>query len=582
MSTSSPRSDFVLILDFGSQYTQLIARRIRESHVYCEIHPCNAPFDEIRALGPQAIVLSGGPASVYEPKARPPSTAASSSSWGFPSSASATACSSSRTCSAGGSSARRRASTAPPKVRIDEPVGIFLRLRRGRDARGVDEPRRPHRGLPTGFRADRHQRQHAALRDRRRSPRRSTASSFTPRSAHTPRGGEILAAFLFEVARPLADVDARLRSPKKRSSSCAKRSGPTERAICGLSGGVDSSVAAVLCHQALGDRLTCIFVDNGALARRAKPSRSCTTFRDDFHLNLVARRCARAVPRPRCEGVTDPEQKRKIIGGIFIEVFQEEAAKVEEREVPRAGHALSRRDRERLVQGPERRHQEPPQRRRAARAHEARAHRAAARALQGRGARGAATRSGMPRDVLWRQPFPGPGLAVRCLGEVTRGAARGRSARADAIFDEEIRASGLYESLWQSFACSCRCARSASWATSAPTTRPSRSARSTRSDGMTADWARLPHELLGAISSAHHQRGARRQPRRLRHLVEAARPRSSGSKHVARGSQLLAALAIALPLLRSVDRGVPVCRLRPADHVAARERQRGRRPGHHR
>jgi GMP synthase (glutamine-hydrolysing) len=219
--------------------------------------------------------------------------------------------------------------------------------------------------------------------------------------------------------------------------------------ICGLSGGVDSAVAAVLLHEAVGEQLTCVFVDHG-LMRAAEARRSCSLFRNSYNIPLVHVNAAELFLR-ELQGVTDPEAKRKTIGRLFIDVFEAEAKTIGGAEFPGAGHALSRRDRERVLRRRALGHdQEPPQCRRAARAHEHAARRALARAVQGRGAR-ARARAWPPEAFVGRHPFPGPGLAIRCPGEITP-EKLDILRRADAVYLEEIRRAGLYDQIWQAFA----------------------------------------------------------------------------------------------------------------------------------
>jgi GMP synthase (glutamine-hydrolysing) len=254
-------------------------------------------------------------------------------------------------------------------------------------------------------------REHALLRRGQRARRRSTASSFTPRSS-TRRAADPR-AFLFDVAG-LTRRGRRARSPRRPSPRCARPSAPASAPSAACRAGSTRRSRPSSATSALGDRLTCIFVDNGLL-RQGEAEQVVATFRETSPQPRRGRR-ARALPHG-APGVTDPEQKRKIIGRVFIEVFEEEA-EGRRRALPRPGHALPGRHRERLVQGAERRHQEPPQRRRPARAMKPRSSSRCASSSRTRCAR-PARRSACQR-LLWRQPFPGPGLAIRCLGEVTR------------------------------------------------------------------------------------------------------------------------------------------------------------------
>jgi GMP synthase (glutamine-hydrolysing) len=349
--------------------------------------------------------------------------------------------------------------------------------------------------LPSGFRRIGSS-EHAPLAAMAHPERRLYAIQFHPEVAHTPRGTELLRAFLFEVAgltpswTPGSFVDEAVTVIREQV-------GADERVICGLSGGVDSSVAAVLCSRALGDRLVCIFVDNGLLREGERESVEYT-MRESFHLNLVtADSGARFLSGLR--GVTDPEQKRKVIGRTFIEVFEEHASRVNNVRYlvqgtlyPDVIESVSVRGPSAVIKShhnvgglPDRMQLkliEP------------------LRELFKDEVRYAGEALGLPRDVLWRHPFPGPGLAIRCLGEVT--AERlGILRQAEVIVAEEIRAAGLHDSLWQAFAVLLP-VRSVGVMGDDRTYEETCAIRAVHSiDGMTSDWARLPHELLATLSS---------------------------------------------------------------------------------
>ncbi len=490
---SPPHAELVLILDYGAQYSQLIARRIRESHVYCEIHPCTLSIDQIRALAPKAIVLSGGPSSVYAPKA--PSAEAALFDLGVPLLG---ICYGVQLMAQGLGGRVERAEAreyGPAEVRIDEPLGIFAAFSRGETIQVWMSHGDRITALPEGFRAigTSSNTPLCAIADVRR---KLYGIQFHPEVAHTPRGGEILRSFLFEVAG-LSPTWTPLSFSEQAIQTVREKVGSAERAICGLSGGVDSSVASVLCHRAMGDRLTCVFVDNGLL-REGEAEQVVHLFRDTFHMKLI-HVDARERFLAGLRGVTDPERKRKIIGGLFIDVFQEEAAKVKDVKwlvqgtlYPDVIESISLRGPSAVIKShhnvgglPETMHLglvEP------------------LRELFKDEVREVGAALGLPREVLWRQPFPGPGLAVRCLGEVTEDRLK-PLRRADAIVQEEIQASGLYESLWQSFAVLLP-VRSVGVMGDERTYDEAIAIRAVlSSDGMTADWARLPHDLLARISA---------------------------------------------------------------------------------
>ncbi len=484
----------VLILDFGSQYTQLIARRIREQRVYCEIHPCTLPLDRVRALRPVAIVLSGGPQSVYEPGA--PSVELGLYELGVP--ILGICYGMQLTCHLLGGEVKgaQRREYGPARIEIERAEVLFDGFEPGEHVDvwmshgdSVEAP-------PPGFRilAGTKSTPCAAIYDERR---RIACVQFHPEVVHTDRGAEMLSAFLFKVARC---------EPTWTPGSFAEEAvqkiraqvGDTSRAICGLSGGVDSSVAAVLVSKAIGDRLTCIFVDNGLL-RLGEAAEVVRMFRDHFHLQLVhvdaSERFLSAL-----RGVTDPEQKRKIIGGVFIDVFEAEAAKLEDARYlvqgtlyPDVIESVSFKGGPSVVIKTHHNVGGLPAKMKMALCEPL-------RELFKDEVREVGATLGMPRHVLWRQPFPGPGLAIRCLGEVT--AENLRILReADALLDYEVREAGLYEALWQSF-CVLLPVRSVGVMGDARTYEATIAVRAVESkDAMTADWARLPYELLARVSN---------------------------------------------------------------------------------
>jgi GMP synthase (glutamine-hydrolysing) len=483
----------VVVLDFGSQYTQLIARRIREQRVYCEIQPCTLDFEKLRAMQPRAIVLSGGPASVYEKDA--PAVDKRVFELGVPILGICYGLQLMAHVLGGKVEPAKEREYGPARVVVEKNEGILHRFAK----RETIDVWMSHgdriTAVPPGF---------ATIGISGNTPfcavgnaeRKIYGIQFHPEVVHTPRGSEILAAFLFDVAgleptwTPGSFTDDAIATVKKTV-------GADERAVCGLSGGVDSSVAAMICHKALGDRLTCIFVDNGVL-RTGEFEQVVSTFRESFHLNLVAVD-ARERFLTALKGISDPEQKRKTIGRVFIEVFEEEAAKVKNAKYlvqgtlyPDVIESVSFKGPSAVIKShhnvgglPERMHLkliEP------------------LRELFKDEVRAAGESLGMPRDLLWRQPFPGPGLAIRCLGEVTE--ARLEVLRAaDHIVTDEIRAAGLYETIWQSF-CVLLPVRSVGVMGDARTYEETCAVRAVVSnDGMTADWAKIPYDVLGRISS---------------------------------------------------------------------------------
>jgi len=429
----------VLILDFGSQYTQLIARRVREQRVYCEIQPCNVAFDKVAAMKPRAVILSGGPASVYGEGA--PQVDKRVFELGVPVLGICYGVQLMAHLLGGKVEGASEREYGAAKVKITKPTGILHRFAEGETIDVWMSHGDRIAAMPEGFvtlgLSD--NTPFCAVADEKR---RIYGLQFHPEVAHTPQGAQILAAFLFDVAKlepswtpgtfseeAIAKVDATV--------------GPTDHAICGLSGGVDSSVAAIICHRALGDRLTCIFVDNGVL-RKGEFEQVAATFRETFHIKLVAVD-ARDRFLSALAGISDPEQKRKTIGRVFIEVFEDEAKKVQNARYlvqgtlyPDVIESVSFKGPSAVIKShhnvgglPERMNLkliEP------------------LREMFKDEVRAAGESLGIPRDLLWRHPFPGPGLAIRCLGEVTEKRLAVFRA-ADAIVTEEIRAADLYKNI---------------------------------------------------------------------------------------------------------------------------------------
>ena len=493
-ASTGTRSALVVVLDFGSQYTQLIARRIREAGVYCEIHPYNLPLAALAKLAPRALVLSGGPASVYGDGA--PHVGREIFDLGIP--VLGICYGLQLTAFLLGGRVERSdqgGEYGRARVKVDKAQGIFGRLTAGDEIEVWMSHGDRLEELPAGF---------EAIGSTRGSPlcaaaneeRRIYGLQFHPEVAHTPRGREILDAFLFDVAGLSATWTA-ASFVEEAVAAVRAKVGPTDRAILGLSGGVDSSVAAVLCDRALGERLTCIFVDNGLLRLREAEA-VVRMFRDHFSLRVVHVDAGARFLR-ELAGVTDPEKKRKVIGRVFIEVFEEEAKRVDGARwlvqgtlYPDVIESVSFKGPSAVIKS----HHNVgglPARMNLALCEPL-------RELFKDEVRAAGTALGMPHDVLYRHPFPGPGLAVRCLGEVTQPRLAVLRA-ADAIFDEEIRAAGEYERIWQSFAVLLP-VRTVGVMGDERTYDEVIALRAVEStDGMTADWARLPYDVVARASS---------------------------------------------------------------------------------
>jgi GMP synthase (glutamine-hydrolysing) len=486
----------ILILDFGSQYTQLIARRVREARVYCEIHPFDISPARVRALAPRGIILSGGPASVYDedaPLPNPESIAVGVPVLGICYGMNVLA------REAGG---RVAASTSR------EYGGAALRVADTRDLFGGFDGQQATRvwmshgdrfeTLPQGWQilASSESSPYAAIST---PDRKRFGIQFHPEVVHSEHGRKILENFLLRICR--IEPDWTMAGFVESATERIRKQVGKGHVVCALSGGVDSSVTAALIERAVPGQLTCVFVDNGLL-RKNEAEQVCETlggyFGGDFlHVN-ASKRFLGALA-----GVSDPEQKRKIIGRTFIEVF-EEAAK---------GGARHREPARFLAQGtlypdviesvsvkgpsatikshhnvgglPERMHMELVE---------------PLRELFKDEVRAAGNVLGLPHDLLWRHPFPGPGLAVRVLGPVDD-ADLAILRDADAIYIDEIRRAGLYEQIWQAFAVLLPIRTVGVQGDYRTYDRVVALRAITSEDGMTADWFRFPAEVLERASS---------------------------------------------------------------------------------
>ena len=489
--------ELVVVLDFGSQYTQLIARRVREQHVYCRILPCDAPMASIRALNPRAIILSGGPASVWAGGS--PRCDSDVFELGVP--LLGLCYGMQLTCGEMGgsvapSSAREFGRAA---LMIDQTDGLFDGLPDTMDVWMSHGDR--VEALPDGFEVVAHT-ESAPFAAVRHVEKAIYGLQFHPEVAHTAHGKDILRNFLFAVAGLAGDWV--MQTWVEDAVAKIQAQVGDKNVVCGLSGGVDSAVVAELIYKAIGDRLTCIFVDNGLL-RAGEAAMVEETFTAHFGRSLVV---AHAADRflDKLAGVTDPERKRKIIGHEFIDVFKSEIAgsddegdadgiqflaqgtlypDVIESVSAFGGPSATIKTHHNVGGLPEQLGFELVE---------------PLRDLFKDEVRQIGAELGLPEDINWRHPFPGPGLAIRCIGEVTRERLE-ILRKADVILIEEVEAANLMRSLWQVF-CVILPVQTVGVMGDERTYESVCAIRAvTSEDAMTADWAQLPDHLLRRVSN---------------------------------------------------------------------------------
>ena len=480
----------ILVLDFGSQYTQLIARRVRESRVYSEIFPYNVSLEKIKSFNPKGIILSGGPSSVYDSGAPMPDLSLFET--GIPLLGICYGMQLMAHCLGGKVGKAQKREYGKAELIIDYRNDLFDGIP-GRTVVWMSHGDRIER-VPSHFKPIAHTGNSpiAAMSDKKM---KYYALQFHPEVVHTPLGLKIIKNFIFSICscKPLWTMKSFIETT---TEEIRERVGK-KKVVCGISGGVDSTVTAVIVNRAIGRQLTCIFVDNGVL-RAGEAKKVEQTLRRHFHMNID---CVDASERflKKLKGVIDPEKKRKIIGNEFIKVFEDEAKKIKGVEFLAQGTLYPDVIESVSFKGPSatiKSHHnvggllekmklkliEP------------------LRELFKDEVRVLGKELDMPEEIINRHPFPGPGLAIRIIGEVT-GERCDILRKADIIVLDEIKKAGLYDKIWQAFAVLLP-VKTVGVMGDERTYENVIAVRAVNSlDGMTADWAKIPYDVLGTISN---------------------------------------------------------------------------------
>jgi len=484
--------ELIIILDFGSQYTQLIARRVREQGVYCEIHPFHIAADEIAARRPKGVILSGGPSSVTDVDAPRVNddfyekTGAPILGICYGMQLVALDLGGKTEPAARREYGRAKASVLSGQTKLFNEMPFELDVWMSHGDHVTQIPAGFHKTATTG----------EVITAIESDERAIYCVQFHPEVSHTPLGKEVLRNFLFGICGCKGDWTPK-QFIKEEIEKIRDIVGAEGRVVCGLSGGVDSTVAATLVHEAIGDRQTCIFVNNGLLRYREFED-TLKVYSDNLHLNVIGVDASQEFYSV-LKGVSDPEQKRKAIGGKFIDIFDIEAQKIGDvkwlvqgtlypdviESVSLRGASVTIKTHHNVGGLPEKMNLkliEP------------------LRELFKDEVRAIGRDLGIPEMILERHPFPGPGLGVRILGEITPEKVE-LLQKADRIFIDELHNFDLYNDVWQAFAVLLPI-HSVGVMGDYRTYEQAVALRAvTSTDGMTADWARLPHDFLSAVSS---------------------------------------------------------------------------------